>query len=133
VTQTGPIRVPPARRDPAGPAKLAQGQPAFAAATVFTDTIGAWGDALVLNGDSYAELSPGLPGSQVESGFDWLSAAIRHRRALPRASQRASHRVRAVPFVVAPWSGQGKVSPLTVVGLAVLRRVVVDDCCETSA
>jgi hypothetical protein len=65
VTRTGPINVPPASGDPAGPAMLAQGKLAFVAATVFSDATGAWGDNLALNGDSYAELSPGLSGSQV--------------------------------------------------------------------
>ena len=65
VTQTGPIRVPPATGDPAGPAALAQGRPTFVAATVFSDATGAWGDNLALNSDSYAELSPGLSGAQV--------------------------------------------------------------------
>jgi hypothetical protein len=65
MTRTGPIKVPPASGDPAGPARLAQGQPAFVAATVFSDATGAWGDNLALNTDSYAELSPGLSGSQV--------------------------------------------------------------------
>jgi hypothetical protein len=65
VTHRGPIQVPPRHGDPAGPAKLAQGQPAFVAATVFTDSTGAWGDNLALNRDSYAELSPGLSSSQV--------------------------------------------------------------------
>ncbi len=65
VTQTGPIQVPPASGDPSGPAALAQGRPAFVAATVFSDATGAWGDNLALSSDSYAELSPGLSGAQV--------------------------------------------------------------------
>jgi hypothetical protein len=51
--------------DPAGPITLAPGQPAVVAATYFTDQTGAWGDNLIVNHDSYAELSPGTPGSQV--------------------------------------------------------------------
>ena len=55
----------PASGDPAGPITLEQGQPTIVAATVFTDRTGAWGDDLAVATDSYAELSPGVPGSQV--------------------------------------------------------------------
>jgi hypothetical protein len=57
-----PFTVPPANGDPAGPITLAQGQPTIVAATLFTDWTGAWGDNLTVATDSYAELSPGLPG-----------------------------------------------------------------------
>ena len=57
--------VPPASGDPAGPITLAPGQPTIVAATYFTDRTGAWGDNLTVSPDSYAELSPGIPGSQV--------------------------------------------------------------------
>ena len=60
-----PFNVPPASGDPAGPITLAQGQPTIVAATFFTDRTGAWGDDLSVSHDSYAELSPGIPGSQV--------------------------------------------------------------------
>jgi hypothetical protein len=60
-----PFAVPPANGEPAGPITLAQGRPTIVAATVFTDRTGAWGDNLTVASDSYAELSPGLPGSQV--------------------------------------------------------------------
>ena len=65
VSLTGRIKVPAASGDPAGRAALAQGQPAFVAATVLSDATGVWGDDLTLNSDSYAELSPGLSGAQV--------------------------------------------------------------------
>jgi hypothetical protein len=65
VTTGRPFNVPAAPGDPAGPLALAQGQPAIVAATVFTDHTGAWGDNLAVNGDSFAERSPGVPGSQV--------------------------------------------------------------------
>ena len=65
VTRTRPIKVPTASGDPPRPAMIAQGQPAFVAASVFSDATGAWGDNLALNSDSYAELSPGLSGSRV--------------------------------------------------------------------
>ena len=61
----GPSTVPPASNDPAGPITLTEGQPTIVAATMFTDSTGAWGDDLIADGDSYAELSPGIPGSQV--------------------------------------------------------------------
>jgi Transglycosylase SLT domain len=61
----GPFSVPPASGDPAGPITLAPGQPTIVAATEFTDTTGAWGDNLLISHDSYAELSPGIPGPQV--------------------------------------------------------------------
>ena len=57
--------VPPAHGDPAGPITLAQNQPTLVAATYFTDGTGAWGDNLKVNSNSYAELSPGIPGSLV--------------------------------------------------------------------
>ena len=60
-----PFSVPTASGDPAGPITLAPGQPTIVAATYFTDATGAWGDNLIVNHDSYAELSPGIPGSQV--------------------------------------------------------------------
>jgi hypothetical protein len=60
-----PFSVPPASGDPAAPITLAPGQPTIVAATYFTDAVGAWGDNLLVNHDSYAELSPGIPGSQV--------------------------------------------------------------------
>ena len=60
-----PFSVPPASGDPAGPITLAPGQPTIVAATYFTDHTGAWGDNLLVSHDSYAELSPGIPGSQV--------------------------------------------------------------------
>ena len=60
-----PFTVAPASGDPAGPITLAQGQPTIVAATFFTDRTGAWGDDLSVSRDSYAELSPGIPGSQV--------------------------------------------------------------------
>ena len=65
VTAGSPFAVPPASGDPAGAITLEQGQPTIVAATVFTDHTGAWGDDLTVATDSYAELSPGLPGSQV--------------------------------------------------------------------
>jgi hypothetical protein len=65
VTVERPFGVPPANGDPGGPITLAQGQPAIVAATVFTDRTGAWGDDLTVATDSYAELSPGLPASQL--------------------------------------------------------------------
>ena len=61
----GPFSVPAASGDPAGPITLAPGQPTIVAATEFTDATGAWGDNLLISHDSYAELSPGIPGSQV--------------------------------------------------------------------
>jgi hypothetical protein len=61
----GPFSVPPASGDPAGPITLAPGQPTIVAATSFTDRTGAWGDDLLVSHDSYAELSPGIPGAQV--------------------------------------------------------------------
>jgi hypothetical protein len=61
----GPLSVPPASGDPAGPITLAPGQPKIVAATDFTDATGAWGDNLLVSHDSYAELSPGIPGSRV--------------------------------------------------------------------
>ena len=61
----GPFSVPPASGDPAGPITLAPGQPTIVAATDFTDATGAWGDNLLISHDSYAELSPGIPGPQV--------------------------------------------------------------------
>ena len=64
-TTGSPFSVPPASGDPAGPITLAQGQPTIVAATAFTDHTGAWGDDLTVATDSYAELSPGVPGSQV--------------------------------------------------------------------
>ena len=60
-----PFSVPAASGDPAGPITLAPGQPTIVAATYFTDQTGAWGDNLHINSNSYAELSPGIPGSQV--------------------------------------------------------------------
>jgi hypothetical protein len=63
--RAGPIKVLAASGDPAGPAALARGQPAFVAATVLSDATGAWGDDLTLSSDSYAELSPGLSGGRV--------------------------------------------------------------------
>jgi hypothetical protein len=60
-----PFTVSPSNGDPAGPITLAQGQPTIVAASVFTHRTGAWGDDLTVATDSYAELSPGLPGSQV--------------------------------------------------------------------
>ena len=65
VTTGSPFAVPPASGDPAGPITLAQGQPTIVAATVFTAHTGAWGDDLTVSTDSYAELSPGIPGSRV--------------------------------------------------------------------
>jgi len=65
VTTNRPFAVPPASGDPAGAITLAQGQPTIVAATVFTDRTGAWGDNLTVSPDSYAELSPGIPGSKV--------------------------------------------------------------------
>jgi hypothetical protein len=65
VTAGHSFTVSPASGDPAGPITLAQGQPAIVAATVFTDRTGAWGDDLTVATDSYAELSPGLPGPGV--------------------------------------------------------------------
>ena len=65
VTTGSPFAVRPARGDPAGPITLAQGQPTIVAGTVFTDRNGAWGDDLTVATDSYAELSPGIPGRQV--------------------------------------------------------------------
>ena len=65
VTAASPFSVPPASGDPAGPITLAQGQPTIVAATVFTAHTGAWGDDLTVSTDSYAELSPGIPGSRV--------------------------------------------------------------------
>ena len=64
-TAGSPFSVPAASGDPAGPITLAPGQPTIVAATYFTDQTGAWGDNLLVNHDSYAELSPGIPGSQV--------------------------------------------------------------------
>jgi hypothetical protein len=64
-TTGGPFSVPPANGDPAGPITLAPGQPMVVAATEFTDATGAWGDNLVVSHDSYAELSPGIPGARV--------------------------------------------------------------------
>lgn len=61
----GPFTVPPASGDPPAPITLAPGQPTIVAATYFTDQTGAWGDNLLVNHNSYAELSPGIPGSQV--------------------------------------------------------------------
>ncbi|MHB1568290.1 MAG: hypothetical protein ACYC0H_03715 [Solirubrobacteraceae bacterium] len=61
----GSFTVPPASGDPPAPITLAPGQPTIVAATYFTDQTGAWGDNLIVNHDSYAELSPGIPGSQV--------------------------------------------------------------------
>ena len=60
-----PFTVPAASGDPAGPITLTQRQPMIVAATFFTDSTGAWGDNLSVSSDSYAELSPGIPGSQV--------------------------------------------------------------------
>ena len=60
-----PFTVPPPNGDPAGPITLAQGQPTIVAATDFTDRTGAWSDNLTVASDSYAELSPGLPGPDV--------------------------------------------------------------------
>ena len=65
VTAGHSFTVSPASGDPAGPITLAQGQPTIIAATVFTDRTGAWGDDLTIATDSYAELSPGLPASQL--------------------------------------------------------------------
>jgi hypothetical protein len=67
VAAAHPFTVPPTNGDgdPAGPITLAQGQPTIVAATGFTNRTGAWGDNLTVATDSYAELSPGLPGSQV--------------------------------------------------------------------
>jgi hypothetical protein len=48
VTRTRPIKVPTASGDPPRPAMIAQGQPAFVAASVFSDATGAWGDNLAL-------------------------------------------------------------------------------------
>jgi hypothetical protein len=56
---------PPASGNPAGPITLAPGQLTIVAATEFTDATGAWGDNLLISHDSYAELSPGIPGPQV--------------------------------------------------------------------
>lgn len=65
-SETGqPFTVAPATGDPAGPMALTQGQPAIVAATQFSDRTGAWGDDLTASPDSYAELSPGIPGSKV--------------------------------------------------------------------
>jgi hypothetical protein len=64
-TAGSPFNVPAASGDPAAPIALAPGQPTIVAATYFTDTTGAWGDNLIVNHDSYAELSPGIPGTQV--------------------------------------------------------------------
>jgi hypothetical protein len=61
----GPFSVSPASGDPAGPITLAPGRPTVVAATEFTDATGAWGDDLLISHDSYAELSPGIPGPQV--------------------------------------------------------------------
>ena len=61
----GSFSVPPGRGDPPGPITLAPGKPRFVAATTFTDATGAWGDNLLVSHDSYAELSPGIPGSQM--------------------------------------------------------------------
>jgi Transglycosylase SLT domain len=60
-----PFSVPPASGDPTGPITLAPGHPTIVAATYFTDRTGAWGDNLTVSTDGYAELSPGIPGSQV--------------------------------------------------------------------
>ena len=64
-TTGGAFSVPAATGDPAGPITLAPGQPTIVAATYFTDQTGAWGDNLLVSHDSCAELSPGIPGSQV--------------------------------------------------------------------
>ena len=64
-TTGSPFPVPPASGDPAGPTTLTQGQATIVAATLFTDRVGAWGDDLTISTDSYAELSPGISGSQV--------------------------------------------------------------------
>lgn len=61
----GAFSVPAANGDRAGPITLAPGQPTIVAATDFTDATGAWGDNLLVSHDSYAELSPGIPGPQV--------------------------------------------------------------------
>jgi len=65
VTTGSTFPVPPASGDPAGPITLAQGQPMIVAATGLTDHTGAWGDDLTVSTDSYAELSPGIPRTQV--------------------------------------------------------------------
>ena len=64
-TSGSPFAVRSAHGDPAGPITLAPNQPTLVAATDFTDATGAWGDNLKLNSNSYAELSPGIPGSIV--------------------------------------------------------------------
>ena len=61
----GPLSIPPASGDPAGPITLAPGQPTIVAATSFTDRTGAWGDNVLISHDSYAELSPGIAGPRV--------------------------------------------------------------------
>jgi hypothetical protein len=58
-SSSGPVAVPPAAGDPAGPLTLVQGQPAFVAAEVFSSRMGAWGDDLGQNPDAFSELSPG--------------------------------------------------------------------------
>ena len=65
VTAGSPFPVPAASGDPARPITLAQGHPTIVAATVLTDRTGAWGDDLTVATDSYAELAPGMLGSQV--------------------------------------------------------------------
>jgi hypothetical protein len=64
-TAGSPFGVPVGHSDPAGPITLAPNQPTLVAATYFTDATGAWGDNLKVNSNSYAELSPGIPGSIV--------------------------------------------------------------------
>jgi hypothetical protein len=64
-TAGSPFSVPTTSGDPAGPITLTPGQPTIVAATYFTDATGAWGDNLIVSHDSYAELSPGIPGTQV--------------------------------------------------------------------
>jgi hypothetical protein len=80
--------------DPAGPAGLAPGRPAFVAATEFSDRIGAWGDDLSLDGASFAELSPGLPPDRVSKQSADLLGRLPYMTA-PQCSIRPT---------AAPWS-----------------------------
>jgi hypothetical protein len=72
---SGSIAVPPAAGDPAGPLTLTQGQPALVAARIFNSHVGAWGDDLHQNPDTFSELSPGsLPDPGSAQSADMLGA-----------------------------------------------------------
>ena len=60
-----PVQRPAGKRRPGRADHARARKPTIVAATVLHRPTGAWGDNLIVNHDSYAELSPGIPGPQV--------------------------------------------------------------------